>query len=114
MSNVWKKVCSVHEIRDGLGACALVDNRQVALFLVNGQMFAVSNLDPFSGCNVISRGITGDLEGRIVVASPVYKQHFDLETGICLEDESVCLESYPVEVVDGRVMVMMPAIDWVA
>ncbi|AMO55788.1 nitrite reductase [Endozoicomonas montiporae] len=116
MSHSWKTVCSVHDIKDGMGVCALVGGCQVALFRVNERIFGVSNHDPFSGSNVISRGITGDLQGHIVVASPVYKQHFDLETGICLEDESVCLTSYPVEVVDDCVMVMLPAsnIDQVA
>ena len=114
MSNSWKPVCSLDDLKEGLGVCALLDGHQVALFNVTGKVYAVSNHDPFSGSNVISRGITGDLQGRIVVASPIYKQHFELETGICLEDESVTLESYPTEVVDGQVMVMMPARDQVA
>jgi nitrite reductase (NADH) small subunit len=49
---------------------------------------------------VLSRGIVGDLSGRLVVASPLYKQHFDLQTGACLEEEGVQVEVYSVRL-DG-------------
>ena len=49
----------------------------------------MGNLDPFSRANVLSRGIVGDLKGELVVASPVYKQHFSLRTGQCVEDPDV-------------------------
>ncbi|WP_257265295.1 nitrite reductase (NAD(P)H) small subunit [Endozoicomonas sp. ONNA2] len=63
------------------------------------------NFDPFSGVNVISRGIVGDLRGHLVVASPIYKQHFDLATGQCLEDDTVSLNVYPVRIHEVSVQV---------
>ena len=72
---------------------------------VGEEVFAVENYDPFSNANVMSRGLVGDLQGQIVVASPVYKQHFNLRTGRCLEDESVSLRTWPCGVLDGRVWV---------
>jgi len=68
-------------------------------------VFALENRDPFSEANVISRGIVGDLAGQLVVTSPVYKQHFNLRSGRCLEDESVSLRTWPCGVLDGRVWV---------
>jgi len=97
--------CELEDIFDGGGVCALIDGRQVALLRVGEEVFALENLDPFSGANVISRGLTGDLAGQLVVASPVYKQHFNLRTGRCLEDESVSLATWPCGVLDGRVWV---------
>ncbi|MGI9276054.1 MAG: nitrite reductase small subunit NirD [Endozoicomonas sp.] len=105
MSAKWTAVCNVSDLKPGLGVCALVDGVQVALFVVEGQIYALQNMDPFSKANVISRGISGDLQGRLVVASPIYKQHFDLETGECLEDAEVNLATFPVEVVDGQLLV---------
>jgi nitrite reductase (NADH) small subunit len=64
-------------------------------------LFAISHTDPFSGANVLARGITGDLKGEPVVASPLYKQHFSLVTGQCLEDETVSVKTYPV-LLDGE------------
>mgnify|MGYP005756484013 CR=1 FL=1 len=46
--------------------------------------------------SLIVSGIVGDLKGQPVVASPIYKQHFRLEDGQCLEDESVRLRTWKV------------------
>ncbi|WP_110630155.1 nitrite reductase (NAD(P)H) small subunit family protein [Salinicola salarius] len=61
-----------------------------------GELYAVDNRDPFSGANVIGRGIVGDLEGELVVASPIYKQHFRLTDGQCLEDATRRLRTWSV------------------
>jgi len=98
-------VCDLEDIFDGGGVCALVDGGQVALLRVGDEVFALENRDPFSGAGVISRGLTGDLQGQLVVASPVYKQHFNLRTGRCIEDDSVVLRTWPCGVLDGRVWV---------
>jgi nitrite reductase (NADH) small subunit len=101
-------VCKVEDLVPGLGVGALVNGQQVALFrLRNGEIHAVSNHDPFSGSNVLSRGLTGSLKGSKVVASPLYKQHFDLETGVCLEDASVSIPVYPVKVDGSTVSVLV-------
>lgn len=100
-------VCHEDDLLPGIGVCALVNGEQVALFrLRNGDIYAIGNFDPFSAANVISRGLTGDIGGCKVVASPVYKQHFDLATGQCLEDAEVCLPVYPVQVMGERVCVL--------
>jgi nitrite reductase (NADH) small subunit len=105
----WTDVCSLDDLLVERGACVLVDGRQVALFrLADGIVRAVSNFDPFSAANVISRGIVGCTDGRCKVTSPMFKQSFDLETGACLEDPSVALAVFEVRVVAGRVEVRSP------
>jgi nitrite reductase (NADH) small subunit len=69
------------------------------------QVFAISNWDPIGKANVLSRGIVGDLKGKFVVASPLYKQHFDLTSGDCLEDESVSVKTYPISL-DGDKIIL--------
>ena len=98
-------VCALDDILDGAGVAALVDGEQVALVRVGEEIFALENRDPFSGANVMARGLAGDLQGQLVVSSPVYKQHFSLRTGRCLEDEAVGLRTWPCGVLDGRVWV---------
>jgi len=84
------------------GVCALVGGRQVAVFrLDDDSLYAIDNHDPFSRANVLSRGIVGDLNGELVVASPVYKQHFSLASGQCLEDPGVRVAVFPVRL-DGE------------
>ncbi len=85
--NDWVEICSYDAIYPDTGVCALVDGRQVAVYrLSDGTLHAVSNFDPFSGANVLSRGIVGDRNGEPKVASPIYKQTFNLRTGVCYED----------------------------
>ena len=76
-------------------------------------MHAVSNFDPYSGAHVMSRGIVGTREGIPTVASPMYKQVFDLRTGICLDTQGKdphALQSWPVAVDDvGRVLIRWEA-----
>src|SRR6185295_10021512 len=100
------RVCPLDDIVPNGGAAALVDGEQVAVFrLDDDSVHAVGNRDPFSGANVLSRGIVGDLKGELVVASPVYKQHFDLRTGRCVEDSSARLPVYTARVEEGWVVV---------
>ncbi len=103
----WIDVYKFDDLVANYGICALVNDKQVAIFRLSGsdKVFAIDNHDPFSQANVLSRGVVGDLKGQLVVASPIYKQHFNLETGQCLEDNSVTIPVYGVRVVDGMIQI---------
>ena len=92
-------ICTKSDLVQNSGVCALINNEQVALFYLphtKQKIFAISNWDPIGKANVLSRGILGDINGTIVVASPLYKQHFDLESGTCIEDTTIKLKTYSV------------------
>ncbi|MDQ3611722.1 MAG: nitrite reductase small subunit NirD [Actinomycetota bacterium] len=106
----WTSICPAARLPVERGVAALLDGEQVAVFrTADNRLHAVSNHDPFSGAMVISRGIVGSRGERSTVASPVYKQVFDLETGQCLDDSAVRLEVHPVRVLDGVVQVALRA-----
>ncbi|MFO7179723.1 MAG: nitrite reductase small subunit NirD [Pseudomonadota bacterium] len=103
---VWIDVCAMDDVLPGAGAAALIEGEQIALVrTMDGVLYAISNFDPFSRAFVIARGIVGDRGGVPKIASPIYKQSFDLRTGVCLDDSNVRLPVYPVRVVAGRVQV---------
>jgi len=106
-SDKWVDVCSIDDLQPNSGVCVLVDDQQVALFFLPKEetIYAIQNYDPIGKANVLSRGVIGDIKGEPVVASPLYKQHFSLETGRCLEDESIQVDNYAVRMTDGRVQV---------
>jgi nitrite reductase (NADH) small subunit len=54
---------------------------------------------------VLSRGLLGNLGERIVVASPIYKHHFDLQTGECLEVPEHSVPTWPARIDGGKVWV---------
>ncbi|HWD82856.1 MAG TPA: nitrite reductase small subunit NirD [Kribbella sp.] len=99
-------VCGFDDLLPERGVAALLGDAQIALFRTHdGQVFALGNQDPYSGANVMSRGIVGSRGDVPTVASPMFKQVFDLRTGVCLDDPSVSLPVYPVTVRDGQVVV---------
>jgi nitrite reductase (NADH) small subunit len=106
---VWTAVCRLDDLAPERGAAALVDGEQVALFrLVDGSVLAVQQRDPFSGAHVISRGIVGSRADVPTVASPMYKQVFDLRTGRCLDGvgrEPQDLRTWPVRLEGDVVLV---------
>ncbi len=108
-SATWTPVCTLSEILPGGGVCALVGGQQVAVFRVAERVFALSNQDPYTRANVLSRGLTGSYtasgQERYKVASPLLKHTFDLETGVCLGDASVRVPTYPVRLEEGRVWI---------
>ena len=106
------------DLEDNLGAGVLLpDGTQIALFRVptgepdragrmpGSTVFAVSNIDPYSGAAVISRGIVGEVDGEPTVASPLLKQRFSLSDGHSFEDADHRLEVFPVETSGGRILV---------
>lgn len=118
------EVCRINDLVPDSGVCVKVDGGQVALFMIsaktgrsvestgkaenaeNGQyrIYAIANRDPVGGANVLSRGVIGDIGGEPVVASPLYKQHFSLIDGRCLEDGQHAVAVYPVHLDGDRVM----------
>lgn len=134
----WRAVCTLADLEVERGRAALIDGEQIALFLLHsdhlhsdhlhsghlhrakihsadgagGGVHAVQNLDPYSGAHVMSRGIVGTRGDAPTVASPMYKQVFDLRTGACLDPqgrEPRALRVWPVAVDGGTVLVKWKA-----
>ena len=102
-------ICALTDLVRERGVAALVGGCQIAVYrLDDDSVWAVGNRDPFSGANVMSRGLVGTRAGTAVVFSPMFKQAFTLSSGDCLDDPTQALPWYPVKVVDGTVLVGMP------
>src|SRR4051812_46177666 len=87
---LWEDVCAIDDVLPGTGAAALVGGEQIAIVRTRSDaLYAISNFDPFSKAFVLARGIVGDRAGVPKIASPIYKQSFDLQTGQCLDDGAV-------------------------
>jgi nitrite reductase (NADH) small subunit len=106
----WVPVCPLALLQPERGVAALLPGgMQAAVFRTyDGALHALSNLDPFSGAAVLSRGIVGDRGGVPTVASPMHKQAFALATGICLDDPQVRVPVFMVRERDGVVEIAVP------
>ncbi|MFI6328018.1 nitrite reductase small subunit NirD [Micromonospora chersina] len=103
----WTAVCPLDRLDPDRGVAALVDGVQVALFRTGGELYAVDNLDPVGGAQVMSRGIVGSRGGLPTLASPLHKQVYDLTTGRCLDLPGVALRRHEVRCRDGLVEVRL-------
>jgi nitrite reductase (NADH) small subunit len=105
-AGTWTAVCRYDRLEPERGVAALVAGVQVALFrLHDGRVYAIGNQDPVAGAFVLSRGVVGTRGDVPVVASPLYKQVFDLRTGECLDEPGVRVPTFPVRCRDGLVHV---------
>lgn len=94
----WQPLCTLRDLVENSGVVARIGEQQIALFYLpesEQKVFAVGNQDPKSGANVIGRGIVGQLQGELVIASPLYKQHFRLNDGGCLEYPEQQIPAWP-------------------
>ncbi len=110
MANDWRPVCTLADLQENWGEAALFDTVQVAVFLAwDGQVYITSNVDPRTQRGIMSRGIVGDHEVDGVrhptIASPLYKEVYDLATGECYTSSNFRLPVYASRVVDGMVEV---------
>jgi len=107
----WIAICALEDLTPDRGAAAMVSGHQVALFRLSGDdvVYAIAHRDPYSGANVMARGLVGTRGGVPTVASPMYKQIFNLITGESMDDPAVRLDTWKTRVVDGVVeMCQMP------
>ncbi len=109
---VGTTICPLESILMDTGVGALVDGQPVAVFrlspAVDGgeeELYAIDGIDPFTRVPVLSRGIIGSDGDQPIVASPLYKQRFNLVNGQCLDDDTVQLKTYDTAVVNGMVIV---------
>ncbi|NQZ32195.1 MAG: nitrite reductase small subunit NirD [Oceanospirillaceae bacterium] len=106
----WIDICQLQDIPRNTGVCADLQGTQVAIFHIQprnlegvSQIKAVSNFDPFARANVLSRGLITELDDKYRIASPLLKQQFCLDTGICEQDESVSISTFESRIHNGFV-----------
>lgn len=104
-NTTWTDICPLNDLTPDAGICALFNQQQVAIFLCqhSNSVYAVANFDPFGRANVLSRGLIGSTEDIIYVASPLYKQRFNLVTGECLDSEEHKLKTFNVRIENEQV-----------
>ena len=86
----------------GKRARVQANGTDIALFNVDGQIYAIDDSCPHSGASLLF----GKLEGRLVQC-PAHGLRFDLATG-CMRGGGMNVHAYPVEVVEGRVRITLP------
>ncbi len=104
--DAWLDICALEDIPPDSGVAALVDGRQIALIrcqLGGEALHALDHFDPSSGAMVLARGLVGDRGGVPIIASPITKLAFALQTGCCLDRPGLAVRVHAVRLRAGRI-----------
>lgn len=77
IDNEFKKVCKVSELKEKIGKRVMIDDVDVALFKVNNEIFALSNVCPHKHAAIIYDGFIEENK----VYCPAHGWAFNLDTG---------------------------------
>jgi nitrite reductase/ring-hydroxylating ferredoxin subunit len=94
------EVARIDQIQPGTGSRFAVVGKEVAVFNVDGTLFAIADTCPHAGGAL---GM-GKLDGKIVIC-PVHGMKFDVTTGCFAGTSDVGVASFPAKVVDGKILV---------
>jgi nitrite reductase/ring-hydroxylating ferredoxin subunit len=109
-------VARVEDIPAGGRKIVRAAGREVGIFNLDGTFYALKNVCPHQGARVCLGRIVGTAlpsavyeyaygrEGQIL-RCPWHEWEYDVTTGAALFDSSVRIVSYPVEIVDGDIVV---------
>jgi 3-phenylpropionate/trans-cinnamate dioxygenase ferredoxin component len=93
------EIAHFDEVSPGRGSRFIAAGQDVALFNVDGTICAIADTCPHAGGSL---GM-GKLDGSIVTC-PLHGMKFDVTTGCFAGTSEFGVASYPVKVVDGKVM----------
>jgi nitrite reductase/ring-hydroxylating ferredoxin subunit len=77
-------------------------NEQVVIFQLNNSFYAVENRCPHAGAYIHD----GEIEDHIITCI-WHGWQFDLKTGKCLNDPWVRLQTYPLEIVQDEIYLVI-------
>ena len=102
MEDDYKKICKVSELKESRGKRFLINDVDVAVFKVKGEIYVLNNTCPHQHTTVIYDGIIE--EGCVVC--PAHGWMFDLKTGK-QPTGAKGLESYPIKIINDEVFVIV-------
>ena len=104
MEDRFTKVCTVSELRENQGKRFLINDVDIAVFKVNGEIFVLNNVCPHQHTSVIYDGFIED--GCVVC--PAHGWMFNLKTGL-QSTGARGLDSYQVKIIDDEVFAIVKA-----
>lgn len=96
----FQYLCAIEDLKENIGRRFLVNEIEIAVFKINSEVFALSNVCPHQQTHLIYDGF---IEEEFVVC-PAHGWKFNLKTGK-KPIGSNGLDSYPIKIVDDKVFI---------
>jgi nitrite reductase/ring-hydroxylating ferredoxin subunit len=90
----------LEQVPPGTGMCFTVAGKEVAIFNVEGTVYAMADSCLHQGSSLAA----GKLNGNVVTCR-AHGWRYDVTTGGTVSDPGYGVPSYPAKVVDGKIMV---------
>ncbi len=103
------RVARIEDIPENDGLVVKAGDREVGLFLIEGQVHAIDNICPHRQ-GPLAEGI---LDGK-VISCPWHHWTFDVTTGLCTFHDQMKVDKFPVRVEDGEILLQIGLTDEVA
>lgn len=97
-----KKIARVSDIPEGRGITVLAEGLEIAVFKVNGEIFALDNACPHMG-GPLGEGEISQEDSAYVVTCPWHGWEFDVRTGVCINVSDERAKKIKLVVQDGFV-----------
>jgi naphthalene 1,2-dioxygenase ferredoxin component len=103
MSEEWLAVAERDDVPEGEAIAVTVDGREIALYGVEGAVYATSNICTHGEARLCE----GFLEGN-EIECPLHQGRFDVITGnAVLEPVTGSIQIFPVKIENGKVLLRM-------
>ena len=99
----YVKVASVSQVAPGSGIVASVNDKEVAVFNVDGTFFAIDNVCKHRGGPLGEGELDGD-----TVTCPWHGWQYNVKTGVCLTKDGITMDRYDVRVVNEDIEIAVP------
>ena len=96
----FKEVARLDEVPPGSGASFTVADRDVAVFNIDGTIYAIDDACLHKGSSLAA----GQLEGKVVTCRS-HGWRYDVTTGSTISSPGYGVASYATKVVDGKILV---------
>jgi len=100
LSEKYSKVCRQEDLIEGIGNRFLINDIDIALFNIKGDIFALCNVCPHQHSALIYKGF---IEDNCVIC-PVHGWKFNLKDGK-MNNGGNGLNSYPIKIIDGYIYI---------
>ncbi len=100
---VFTVVARLEEVPPGSGSSFTVGEKQIAIFNVDGIVYAMDDSCQHKGASLGN----GQLNGKVVTCR-AHGWRYDVTTGSTMASPGYGVTAYPAKVVDGKILIAMP------